>query len=77
MPQEHKLDACGLICPLPVLKARKVLQKLPAGDVLRVTVTDIAAPKDFKLFCAEAGHTLQSVTPQAGEIEIVVVSGGV
>ena len=61
----HVLDATGLICPLPVLKARKVLLRLQPGDVLTVTVTDAHAPKDFALFCTEAGHSLQSVTEDA------------
>ena len=55
----HVLDATGLICPLPVLKARKVLLRLQPGDVLTVTVTDAHAPKDFALFCTEAGHSLR------------------
>ncbi len=70
---EHHLDARGLICPLPVLKARKVLLRLPAGDILRVRVTDKAAPHDFRLFCAETGHALQSVEDQGAETEVVVV----
>ena len=72
---EHFLDARGLICPLPVLKARKALLKLPAGDTLCVQVTDKAAPKDFQLFCTEAGHTLQAVREQDGNIEVVVLCG--
>jgi tRNA 2-thiouridine synthesizing protein A len=73
---EHQLDARGLICPLPVLKARKTLLRLKAGDTLRITVTDKAAPKDFQLFCTESGHSLQSVQEQGEAIEIVVVRGG-
>jgi tRNA 2-thiouridine synthesizing protein A len=72
MTQEHRMDARGLICPLPVLKARKKLLTLPAGDILRVTVTDKAAPKDFRLFCGETGHVLISITEDADEAEIVV-----
>ena len=72
---EHHLDARGLICPLPVLKARKVLLKLPAGDTLRVRMTDKAAPKDFQLFCSESGHILQSVQEQGDDIEVLVVRG--
>jgi len=71
----HHLDARGLICPLPVLKARKVLLKLAVGDILRVEVTDRSAPKDFQLFCAESGHTLQSVQERGNNIEVVVVCG--
>jgi tRNA 2-thiouridine synthesizing protein A len=70
---EHVIDARGLICPLPVLKARKILLNLPAGDVIRVHVTDKAAPKDFKLFCAESGHILQSIEEHSDLIEVVVV----
>jgi tRNA 2-thiouridine synthesizing protein A len=72
---EHRLDTRGLICPLPVLKARKVLLKLPAGDTLRVQVTDRAAPKDFQLFCTESGHILQSVQERGDDIEVIVVRG--
>lgn len=52
------LDATGLLCPLPVLKARKRLKSLPAGSVLRVLTDDPAALIDIPHFCAEAGHTL-------------------
>ncbi len=50
------LDATGLLCPLPVLKARKRLQSLPAGAVLRILADDPAAVIDVPHFCAEAGH---------------------
>ncbi len=70
---EHKLDARGLICPLPVLKARKVLKQLPVGDIIHVLVTDKAARKDFELFCKESGHILQSVQERGNETEITVV----
>ncbi len=69
---EHHLDARGLICPLPVLKARKVLLRLPVGDILRVQVTDKAAPEDFRLFCSETGHILHSVQAQGDNFEVVV-----
>ena len=72
---EHCLDARGLICPLPVLKARKVLLRLPVGDILKVQVTDKAAPQDFRLFCVESGHILQSVQEIGDAIEVVVVRG--
>lgn len=54
----HTLDAVGLLCPLPVLKARKRLQALSSGDMLIVTADDPAAVIDVPHFCAEAGHTL-------------------
>ena len=70
--KEQHLDARGLICPLPVLRARKALSALSAGDILRVRVTDKTAPKDFRLFCAETGHILKSVRDDGDMIEVVV-----
>jgi tRNA 2-thiouridine synthesizing protein A len=69
---QHHLDARGLICPLPVLKARKILLGLPPGAVLTVSVTDAYAPKDFELFCAESGHVLKSISTRDGATEIIV-----
>ena len=50
------LDATGLLCPLPVLKARKRLQPLAPGAVLRVRTDDPAALVDIPHFCGEQGH---------------------
>jgi tRNA 2-thiouridine synthesizing protein A len=55
---EFSLDARGLLCPLPVLKARKRLQKLESGDRLLMHATDPAAMIDVPHFCTEAGHEL-------------------
>ena len=52
------LDVKGLLCPIPVLKARKVLSRMPAGAVLTVEATDPAAVIDFPHFCNETGHEL-------------------
>lgn len=58
MTWDAELDARGLLCPLPVLKARKRLAGLPAGAVLRVVSDDPAALVDVPHFCSEAGHEL-------------------
>ncbi len=58
MSDQDILDATGLLCPLPVLKARKRLQALQSGDELTVQADDPAAIIDIPHFCAEAGHTL-------------------
>lgn len=55
---DHELDARGLLCPLPVLKARKRLMGMAKGQVLRLLATDPAAVVDVPHFCAEAGHDL-------------------
>lgn len=62
MDHDAELDALGLLCPLPVLKARKRLQALSSGQVLRVLADDPAALIDMPHFCAEGGHELVSVT---------------
>lgn len=58
MTFDDDLDALGLLCPLPVLKARKRLKSLGKGQVLRLQATDPAAVIDVPHFCAEQGHEL-------------------
>jgi tRNA 2-thiouridine synthesizing protein A len=61
MPTNHSeitLDLSGLLCPLPVLKARKRLQSMPSGHVLKVIATDPMSAIDMPHFCNEQGHTL-------------------
>ena len=60
MTDEAVLDARGLLCPLPVLKARKRLAGLESGARLKVLADDPAALVDIPHFCAEAGHILES-----------------
>ncbi|MEI8393853.1 MAG: sulfurtransferase TusA family protein [Rhodospirillaceae bacterium] len=66
MPQ-YPLNAKGLLCPLPVLRARKALKPLRVGDVLVVETTDAASPADFTAFCLATGHRLIA-SDQAGEV---------
>jgi tRNA 2-thiouridine synthesizing protein A len=60
------LDAKGLKCPLPVLKARKAMRELPVGGVLRVLATDPGAAKDFEHFCKTTGHRLLAAREERG-----------
>ena len=55
---EETLDTRGLLCPLPVLKARKKLQSLPSGTTLRILSDDAGSLTDFQHFCTEQNHTL-------------------
>lgn len=57
MTENETLDTSGLLCPLPVLKARKRLKAMAPGAVLRLIATDPAAVIDIPHFCAESGHT--------------------
>lgn len=55
---ETELDVSELLCPLPVLKARKRLQSMASGSVLKVVATDPMSAVDMPHFCKEQGHTL-------------------
>jgi tRNA 2-thiouridine synthesizing protein A len=55
---DQVLDARGLLCPLPVLKARKRLEGMASGEVLEVVATDPMAAIDMPHFCTEQGHVL-------------------
>ena len=70
------LDAKGLSCPLPVLKARRAMQELKPGDVLEVLATDPAAPKDFVNFCEVGGHEMLASTEAAGVFTMRIKKAG-
>lgn len=69
---ETLLDVRGLSCPLPVLKANRVLRELAAGDHLRVLATDRASSADFRSFCRETGHALVAFGEEAGVLSFVI-----
>lgn len=69
------LDALGLLCPLPVLKARKRLQSLKSGENLTLLADDPAAVIDVPHFCAEAGHVLVS-SDLDGPVQTYVIRKG-
>tara|TARA_R110002049_G_scaffold23545_6_gene83501 strand:- start:26085 stop:26354 length:270 start_codon:yes stop_codon:yes gene_type:complete len=71
----EELDATGLLCPLPVLKARKRLLALDIGDQLRLRADDPAAVIDVPHFCAEAGHDLVEMV-QNGADHIYLITKG-
>lgn len=68
----HELDATGLLCPLPVLKARKRLQSLSVGDRLEVRADDPAAVIDVPHFCVESGHALID-SREEGSVQIYLI----
>lgn len=52
------LDAKGLKCPLPVLKARRAMKPLEAGDILTIEATDPGSVEDFEHFCEATGNQM-------------------
>jgi tRNA 2-thiouridine synthesizing protein A len=69
---ETVLDTRGLSCPLPVLRARKALQKLAPGALLRVLATDPGTAKDMQAFCRASGHELVESRTQETELHFLL-----
>ena len=65
---ENTLDLSGLLCPLPVLRARKRLEAMAPGSVLKVIATDPMSAIDMPHFCNEQGHTLLEQAKEAGAL---------
>jgi TusA-related sulfurtransferase len=53
-----ELDACGLTCPMPLLKAKRALNGMSTGETLRVLATDPGSERDFEVFSRQSGHEL-------------------
>jgi tRNA 2-thiouridine synthesizing protein A len=64
---DQVLDAKGLNCPLPILRAKKMLKDMPTGAVLQILATDPGAVKDFEAFCRTTGNELLS-SSQEGNV---------
>lgn len=57
---DKELDARGLNCPLPILRAKKALTDMQSGQVLKIVATDPGSVKDFQAFCKQTGNELLS-----------------
>lgn len=64
---DEELDASGLSCPLPLLKAKVALNGLASGQVLKVTATDAGSQRDFRSFARLSGHALVHEEADAGQ----------
>ena len=76
MTWDEELDAMGLLCPLPVLKARKRLMAMAEGSVLLMRADDPATIVDVPHFCAEAGHRLLSQDSDGAELRFFIRKSG-
>ncbi len=68
----QELDARGLNCPLPILRAKKAITGLEHGQILKVMATDLGAVKDFDAFCAQTGHELVSCEQKGTEYVFLI-----
>ena len=64
---DEELDASGLNCPLPILRAKKALSGMDAGKVLRIVATDPGSVKDFEAFAKQTGNELLESTEEGGK----------
>ena len=64
---DQELDATGLNCPLPILRAKKSLAGLNSGQVLRIVATDPGSVKDFEAFAKQTGNELLESKEEGGK----------
>ena len=69
---DKELDAKGLNCPLPILRAKKALAEMTSGQVLRIMATDPGSVKDFAAFAKQTGNELLSTAEQGKEYEFCI-----
>lgn len=72
---DEELDATGLNCPLPILRAKKALNGMEAGKILRIIATDPGSVKDFEAFAKQTGNDLLSSTEEAGKFIFLMKKG--
>lgn len=67
MTADRELDARGLNCPLPILKAKKALAEMLSGQTLKVVATDAGSVRDFQAFAKQTGNQLVHQETLGGE----------
>jgi len=69
---DQELDATGLNCPLPILRAKKTLNGMETGQVLRVVATDPGSVKDFEAFSKQTGNELLASGEEGGKFTFLL-----
>ncbi|MDH3872012.1 MAG: sulfurtransferase TusA family protein [Gammaproteobacteria bacterium] len=72
---DEELDATGLNCPLPILRAKKALNGMDAGKVLRIIATDPGSVKDFEAFAKQTGNELMESSEEGGKFMFLLKKG--
>jgi len=72
---DQELDASGLNCPLPILRAKKTLAGMDTGQVLRIIATDPGSVKDFEAFSKQTGNELMDSGEEAGKFVFRIKKG--
>jgi tRNA 2-thiouridine synthesizing protein A len=71
----QELDARGLNCPLPILRAKKALNGMAAGEVLKIIATDPGSVKDFQAFATQTGNQLLDSSEVNSEFHFFLKKG--
>ena len=69
---DQELDASGLNCPFPILRAKKALNGMTSGQVLHIIATDPGSVKDFEAFAKQTGNVLQESKEAGGKYEFLI-----
>lgn len=69
---DQELDASGLNCPLPILRAKKTLNAMSSGQVLHVVATDPGSVKDFDAFAKQTGNELMESKEDGGKFHFLI-----
>ncbi|KAA6184166.1 sulfurtransferase TusA family protein [Thiohalocapsa marina] len=69
---DQELDASGLNCPLPILRAKKTLNGMEGGQVLHVIATDPGSVKDFDAFAKQTGNELMESKEEGGKFHFLI-----
>ncbi|OGI45681.1 MAG: preprotein translocase subunit TatC [Candidatus Muproteobacteria bacterium RBG_16_65_34] len=72
---DQELDARGLNCPLPILRAKKALNGMTSGKTLRIVATDPGSVKDFQAFAKQTGNQLLESGETGGEYTFILKKG--
>jgi tRNA 2-thiouridine synthesizing protein A len=75
MAHDQEFDASGLNCPLPILRAKKILNTMAAGQVLHVIATDPGSVRDFDAFAKQTGNELIESKEQGGKFQYLIRKG--
>lgn len=73
---DQVLDAKGLNCPLPILKAKKALKEVPSGGTLEIIATDPGSVADFEAFCRTTGNELMESKSEGGVYTFLIKRTG-
>lgn len=69
---DQELDATGLNCPLPILRAKKSLAGMESGQVLHIIATDPGSVKDFEAFAKQTGNELMESNEEGGKFTFLI-----